>query len=106
MFAILATLAEEDSHGYAVMRQVNESIGGRALLGPGTLYRTLKELRDGDLIEPAETPSDPDIDQRRRYYRLSEHGREVVRAEATRLSELVEAARKGGLSIETARATG
>ena len=34
-FQILLSLADEDLHGYGIMRQVEEQTGGRLRLGPG-----------------------------------------------------------------------
>ena len=92
---MLAALVKEPQHGYAVMKRVNSSLGRRALLGPGTLYRALKELRDKGLIEEAEVPQAAEVDQRRRYYRLTTVGRGVVDAEADRLADLVRTVRSG-----------
>ncbi len=100
VYAILVTLAEAPSHGYAVMKQVNERIGARALLGPGTLYRTLKELRDLGWIEPASLPAEDPGDERRRYYQLTTEGREVAAAETRRLERLVGVAQRSGLPAE------
>ena len=95
VFAILIALNEDSRHGYALMNVVNERMNRRALLGPGTLYRTLKELREDGLIEYAPAPSD--ADPRRRYYAITVEGRAAARAEAARMASWVEAARKGRL---------
>ena len=95
VFAILIALNEESRHGYGIMKLVNEQMGRRAVLGPGTLYRTLKELRDEGLIEYAPTPED--ADSRRRYYRVTPEGRRVARDEAVRMAGWVDAARAGRL---------
>ncbi len=94
-FAILVALNEESKHGYGIMKLVNEQIGRRAVLGPGTLYRTLKELRDEGLIEYA--PSPTDSDPRRRYYAVTAEGRQAARAEATRMADWVDLARRARL---------
>jgi len=65
------------------------------VLGPGTLYRTLKELRDDGLIDYAKAPAD--ADSRRRYYTITAEGRKAARAEAARMAGWVEAARSGRL---------
>ncbi|HVS65454.1 MAG TPA: helix-turn-helix transcriptional regulator [Thermoanaerobaculia bacterium] len=92
-FAVLLALAPGPLHGYAVMKDVNRRLRRRAVIGPGTLYRTLKELRDlGWIGEADERPGESD-DERRRYYQLTEEGREAAVSEAERLSELVEDAR-------------
>lgn len=100
VFAILLVLQEGPAHGYAVMKAVNESLGRRAVLGPGSLYRNLKEMRDLGWIEHQGTPEAED--QRRRIYRISASGREVARTEAERLRVLVARARELDLLGEEA----
>jgi DNA-binding PadR family transcriptional regulator len=88
VFAVLLVLRGEDLHGYAIMKRVNERIGRRAILGPGTLYRTLKEMRERGLLKYA-PPGKGAGDERRTYYRLTAFGRKVVDAEAERLEGLL-----------------
>lgn len=95
VFAILIALNEESKHGYGIMKIVNQQMGRRAVLGPGTLYRTLKELRDEGLIEYA--PASTNADARRRYYRITAEGRQIARAEAARMADWVDLARRGRL---------
>lgn len=88
VFGILSVLRAAPLHGYGIMQQANEHVGERALLGPGTLYRTLKELRSDDLIGPVDGPGDADA--RRQYYALTDLGESVVEAETRRLGRLME----------------
>ena len=91
---ILLSLADKERHGYGIMREVEERIGGRTKLGPGTLYGSIKRMLADGLIEESDERPDPAIDdQRRRYYRITDFGRRVAGAEAERLSGLVETAR-------------
>lgn len=92
-FHVLLALAEGGAHGYAIRERVEERTGGKVRLWPATLYGTIHRLTDGGLIEPLEGAEDPDDDQRRRYYRLTPFGREVLLAEADRLEQLVREAR-------------
>jgi DNA-binding PadR family transcriptional regulator len=92
VFAILLVLRSGDLHGYGIMKRVNERIGPRAILGPGTLYRTLKEMREQNLVAYA-PPAKRAGDERRTYYRLTPFGRRVVEAEAERLSAWMREAR-------------
>ncbi len=94
-FAILLALNERDRHGYGIMKLVNQQLRRRALLGPGTLYRTLKELREAGLIDYASAPAD--ADSRRRYYRITPQGRRAAQLEATRMANWVDLARTGRL---------
>lgn len=93
-FQILLSLAEQDLHGYAIMRQVEEQTGGRMRLGPGTLYSSIQALLDERLIEEVHLSGDREPGhERRRYYRLSAAGRRLARSEAERLADLLRVAR-------------
>jgi DNA-binding PadR family transcriptional regulator len=94
MFHILLALADEDRHGYEIMREVDERTEGKVRLGPGTLYGSIKRMLGDELIEELDERPDPEMDdERRRYYRLSGFGRRVAVAEAERLAGLVKVAR-------------
>jgi DNA-binding PadR family transcriptional regulator len=91
---ILLAVADEERHGYAIMREVEERTGGKTRLGPGTLYGSIKRMLADGLIEESDERRDPALDdQRRRYYKITDFGRLVAGAEAKRLSALVETAR-------------
>ncbi len=63
---VLSSLAGEDRHGYALIKDIEEFAG--VTLGPGTLYGALTRLEERGLIRalPAE--------ERRRPYRLTPAG--------------------------------
>jgi DNA-binding PadR family transcriptional regulator len=66
------------------------------ILGPGTLYNTIKRILDDALIAETEPRGRGDArerDPRRRYYRIRPAGRAALAAEAARLELLVLAAR-------------
>jgi len=91
---ILLALADEERHGYGIMREVEWRTGGQTRLGPGTLYGSIKRMLADGLIEESDERPDPALDdQRRRYYRITDFGRLVAGAEAERLYSLVETAR-------------
>jgi DNA-binding PadR family transcriptional regulator len=93
-FHILLALADEDLHGYAIMRSVSELTGGKVRMGPGTLYGSIKTLLEGRLIEEIEERPDAELSsERRRYYRLTSAGRKLARSEAERLAGMVRLAR-------------
>ena len=93
-FQILLALADEERHGYGIMREVAERTGGDVQLGPGTLYGSVKRMVSRGLIEETDERADPDLDdERRRYYRITSFGRRVVVAEARRMERLVGIAR-------------
>jgi DNA-binding PadR family transcriptional regulator len=93
-FQILLSLADEDLHGYGIMRQVAEQTAGRMRLGPGTLYSSIQALLEGKLIDEVDLREDAKLGQeRRRYYRLTSAGRKLARSEAERLADLLRVAR-------------
>jgi DNA-binding PadR family transcriptional regulator len=90
-------VADEDRHGYGIIQDVLASTGGKLKLSAGTLYRSIQRmLEQGLLVETRERPEDDD--ERRRYYRITPLGREVAKAEAQRLQQLVRLARKSGFA--------
>jgi DNA-binding PadR family transcriptional regulator len=91
---ILLALADEERHGYGIMKEVEGRTGGEVRLGPGTLYGSIKRMLADGLIEESDERPDPELDdQRRRYYRITDFGRRVAGAEAERLQGLIDAAR-------------
>ena len=98
-FHILMALADADRHGYAIIQEVMARTGGQVRLSAGTLYRTIhRMLEEGTIEELRERPAPELDDERRRYYRITAFGREVARAEAARLAELVKLARGSGFA--------
>ncbi len=98
VFHIMLALAVGESHGYGIMLEVERLTSGRLNLGPGTLYRSIQRmLVDGLIAEMKDFHESEEDDERRRYYRLTEFGLEVARAEAQRLELLVNAARQRNL---------
>ena len=72
-------------HGYGIMQQVEALSKGRVRLAAGTLYGALNALCDKEWIVqlPGEDGS------RRKEYRLTLRGLDVLKAEIERLRELV-----------------
>ena len=103
VFNILLALADGEKHGYAIMLEVETNTHGTVKMGPGTLYGSIKRMLASGLIEEVGERLDESIDdQRRRYYRLSELGRQALKMEAERLSLQVELAhRKHVLGLES-----
>lgn len=100
-FEILLALADGEQHGYAIMREVDRRSAGTVTLHPGTLYRALARLLETGFIEELDERPDPaDDDERRRYYRITEKGRDVARAEALRLESQLATARARLLGVQ------
>ncbi len=93
-FHIMLSLAGEDQHGYGIMQEVLQRTTGKVRLWPATLYGSLKRLIEAELIAESDERPAPELDDaRRRYYRLTAFGRQVLDAECDRLQELVRAIR-------------
>lgn len=67
---ILALLAEEPMHGYQIIQELAERTGGVWRPSPGSVYPTLQQLEDEELVR--ETASESG----KRVYELTDTGRE------------------------------
>ena len=77
---VLASLAAEPKHGYAITQDVAETMGVR--LSAGTLYAVISRLESRGLIEPL--PSD----DRRRPYRLTAAGASELARQSERMNQV------------------
>ena len=92
-FNILLAAADGPTHGYAVIKEIEERTGGALSPGTGTVYVALQRLvQEGLLQETDQGRKSYDDKRSRRHYELSPFGREVCRSEALRLAREVEAA--------------
>ena len=86
-------LAYGEKHGYAIMREVEVLTEGAVKMGPGTLYGTIKRMLKAELVEETDERPDPELDdERRRYYRLTGLGAQVLDAEVARMEQLTRTA--------------
>ena len=91
---IMLALADGEKHGYGIMKAIEVTTDGQMKMGPGTLYGSIKRMLSAGLVEESDERPDPDLDdERRRYYRLTPFGQQVLRAEVERLAHLVSVAR-------------
>jgi len=94
-FQILLSLAGGERHGYGIIQDAEER--GESV-DVGTLYRALARMLDQGLIASAGLQKEPETgNERRNYYRMTDFGKRVAKAEARRLEALTRAARSGGL---------
>jgi DNA-binding PadR family transcriptional regulator len=93
---ILLALAEKEYHAYGVIQAVRERSSNRIMLETGPLYRHLRKLVDGGLIEESRNRPKDDDPRRGAYYALTRFGRDVVAAESRRLSQLVSLTKRLG----------
>jgi DNA-binding PadR family transcriptional regulator len=83
---VLASLADGDKHGYAMINDIQDFAGVR--LGPGTLYGAITRLEESGWIRPVES------ENRRRPYRLTAAGRRHLSEELADLDRLAKTARR------------
>ena len=95
MFHVMVALADGQTHGYAIMKDVDQLTGGAVRLSTGTLYGIVKRLLADGLVR--ESPARHAGDERRRSYELTAFGRDVARAEAARLEQTLAMARRKAL---------
>ena len=81
-YILLALL--EPMHGYGIMQQTAALSKERVRLSAGTLYRALASLLEKGWIE--QLPQEG----RKKDYRITQAGREVLEQELARLAELLE----------------
>jgi DNA-binding PadR family transcriptional regulator len=92
MFYVLVALADGQTHGYAILKDVEQLTEGSVRLSTGTLYGSIKRLLADGLIRESGTAAKDD--ERRRLYELTAFGRDVARAEAARLENTLAIARR------------
>jgi DNA-binding PadR family transcriptional regulator len=87
---LLLALAEGELHGYGLVQAIDEATGGLVQLDPGNLYRVIKRLLAAGLVAESDRRAAPGTGgERRRYYRLTALGRNVLTAELRRLQTLM-----------------
>ena len=92
-FLVLLVLSSEELHGYGLKKEVARRSEGRIDMEPGMLYRLMARLVDQELIVETDRRPLPDQDdERRRYYRITQLGRDVVSREAHRMVQLSQTA--------------
>jgi transcriptional regulator len=86
---ILALLEPRARHGYELAKLIESRSGGRLRLRVGSLYPILCRLEDRALIAGrwVEKPGE----RRRRFYRLTAGGRQVLKAERSTWLNFVDA---------------
>jgi DNA-binding PadR family transcriptional regulator len=83
---ILASLAEGDKHGYAIMEDIRAFAGIR--LGPGTLYGAITRLEDRGWIRAVKS------DSRRQPYRITAEGGVELKRQTALFGQVVRIANR------------
>lgn len=79
--ALLSLLAEGPTHGYELMKRLEERSGGLYRASAGSVYPTLQQLEDEDLARSEESEG-------KRVYRLTEAGEALVAEEEATLRRI------------------
>ena len=90
-FFILSALSAGDSHGYRLLRSVEEMSQGRVRLRAGTLYGALERLESEGLI--AKNGTSQGEGPVRVVYRLTDEGRARLRQDVARLEASIATAK-------------
>ena len=90
IYRILLALGDGEMHGYGIMQSLSEKTKGRETILPGTLYASLARMVDEGWVEERDPPTgDSSGGPKRRYYKRTDLGRGVARAESERLRVLL-----------------
>lgn len=82
MYYVLLSLIKEN-HGYGIMQMISELTEGRVAVGAGTLYALLGRFEKEEIIfQVAE-------ENRRKTYKLTEKGQDILQEEFHRLNKMV-----------------
>jgi DNA-binding PadR family transcriptional regulator len=95
---VLIALADGPAHGLGIAENVARFTRDSVILGPGTLYRVLRDLDAEGAIR--RVPSPKSDNPHRKYYELTSDGRDQLR-DASRELDRVTRAAKARLGVLT-----
>lgn len=79
-FFVLAALMTGERHGYGIVKDIETRTDGKVKIRPGNLYRVIDRLMEEGLVEPGSRKSSEPSSEKRRLYRITSPGREMVTA--------------------------
>jgi len=88
VYYILLSLLEP-AHGYMILQKVEEVSDGQVRLAAGTLYGAIENLLKLKYIKPVSTE-----DKRRKVYRITEKGQEILGMDMQRMEHMVNVTKK------------
>lgn len=80
-FYILYHLQQE-RHGYDITQKTKEVTNGQVVISPGTMYGTLSKMEKDGLIDLVRE------EDKRKLYRITPVGREILKIEVARIERL------------------
>ena len=89
-FLVLLVLTDGERHGYGIVKEIEDRTEGRVQPLPGNLYAVMRRLMESGLVERAPGEAESDSESRkRRYYQITDMGRQVLAADAAMMRSLV-----------------
>lgn len=82
-FYILTSVIEE-KHGYLIMKTIEKLTDNKVIIGPASLYTTLKKLLAANLVE-----LNTDTDENKKVYKITNKGREMLKKEIERKRQMI-----------------
>lgn len=82
-FYILSSVIQEN-HGYLIMKSIEEMTNGQVIIGPASLYTTLKKLLEADLVSRIVSS-----DENKKIYQITPTGLEVLLRDIERKKQMV-----------------
>ncbi|EKS4343803.1 PadR family transcriptional regulator [Clostridium sporogenes] len=82
-FYILSSVIEE-KHGYLIMKDIEKFTNNEVVIGPASLYTTLKKLLKAGLVE-----LNPNVDENKKIYKITNKGREMLIKEINRKKQMI-----------------
>jgi DNA-binding PadR family transcriptional regulator len=89
-YHVLLAMADGPRYGYAIKAAVEDESGGSLQPRAGSLYRVLARLISAGWVAETEAPEpdEPHPGRARKYYGLTEPGRDALAREARRLRQV------------------
>lgn len=85
-YLVLLALAKEASHGYGIIKKIEEYSDGAIVLAPGTLYGVLTNLQKQNLIELVTAEKES---RQKKIYRLTDKGHSSFQLEYERFKKML-----------------
>ena len=90
-YLILLALHQGPLHGYGVIKAIEKASEGNYIIAPGTLYGVVKNIQKQGLIETIEVQTEQ---RKKKTYRITDRGKEVLRSEYSRYLKMIELTKK------------
>lgn len=82
-FYILTSVIEE-KHGYLIMKTIEKLTDNKVIIGPASLYTTLKKLLSANLVE-----LNTEADENKKVYKITNKGRDMLKKEIERKRQMI-----------------